>query len=240
MNPYTWEIRSKCTLTLDILEKKIKQMERLTLIIDLSIHVFLTNNPHISEKVWDMGQFKIVLKISEIGRYTWVMAEEFQLYMRKYSFDRNILKFEIFNEKPMIGIWKSTMYTDRFACDVVHQKVSVRYLDQIISILINVIWMNEWECFSSDIRITDKEGELLFEFKWEKEDMITWYKEIDTNHKKKIYPPHLTQDDIEKSYSLIIDHKIEYWKWDYVDSILRNPLFTLKYQSFILAYYSFE
>ena len=101
------------------------------------------------------------------------------------------------------------MLTDSFACDIVDQKFSVFFVDQILSLVFNLIEYNDNLYFDASIEIEDKEKSESFSFSIDKLSLEQWYNKT-TSSKTKIYPSCIAKNILSKSYSLVTQHKIQY------------------------------
>lgn len=240
INPYTGDTYDKYLYSNETIQDNITKLDKLWMYLDLSINIFLANNPLIKKRLWKFPWFNQKLKVAEIERRVRMLCSSYQLILKEFDFsNRTALKIVIKNADGPMGEPREMM-TEHFVCDLVQQRISVRYIDQILSILIDILHSNEDIYFDSNIKILNKEDADILGFEWSSENFKKWHSCIDLNTKEKIYPTDFPEDIIKKSYPLIMEHKIKYWKWDYVRGIIKNPLFTLEYIDFTIAYFSID
>ena len=112
--------------------------------VELALQIFLANNPHIRSRIaiTDFGRKPKIMEIERIASHT---ASEYQLSMRHFEFakDRSNLSFEIFHSRQIRTIGASSVFTDQTAYDIVKIKKSVRFIDQALGIIAQIIFMNE-------------------------------------------------------------------------------------------------
>lgn len=119
-------------------------MEKAALLVELSLQIFLANNPYIRARIAITDSDRKP-KIREIERMASCTASEYQLPIRRFEFekDRSRLFLEVFHPRQERTIGASRVFTEHTTYDVVKMKRSVRFIDQALGIVAQIISMNE-------------------------------------------------------------------------------------------------
>lgn len=229
----TGETKETFQISISELREKIKKIEKATAIIDLSLHVFLANNPTITVGYSALG---IRPKISEIERMTSKMASDYQLNLRKFQLgkDRGQLDLEIFHPKQAESVRPSQVFTNLWAHEVVTLRWGVSYIDQVFGILFWIIHLNEGKAFNLHLKIVDEEVWDIYEGEFDAVELQKW---ADEASKEKTYPKPKEWGLPEKSYTLVAPFSVQFWLGNEIQAIIDNPIFTKKYKDTVLAIY---
>lgn len=176
IDPKTWKVKETFQISTSDLRNEIKKIEKATAIIDLSLNIFLSNNPNIQIGYSILG---IRPKISEIERIASKIGLEYQLGITKFAFekDRSHLDLEIIHYRASSNIGATQVFSNLWAHEVVKMRWGVSYIDQVFWILFQIIHLNEGKVFEFHLKITEEGKWSIYEGVFETEELQRWINE---------------------------------------------------------------
>lgn len=163
------KVKKTIDLTLEELDKYMKDCEKTLRILEVGLKVFLSNNPEIEKKIiinrW--------LKIKEVERLVLNRANELQLEVIKLNInkDSGLIYLEVKNKRTIGWLWWEVISSSGFYSKVTNKNKEVKYIDQAFSLIRTILMCYEWQKFDLWLKIFDDKNSLISEMEFDKEEV---------------------------------------------------------------------